>query len=201
MRKILLFMVIAVITVSFPAVSLPKERVLLKPDTLDSDIIFMRPDEIDPSLLPLDSIEDLHTTGIPPEIDLKTWRLEVFGENVRNPLSLSYEELKAMNMVKKKAILICPSFFADYAEWEGVPLADILKLARVKKDYKKVIFKAEDGYRTSFDKNEIEKQLLFLALSVNGEVLPKEHGFPVRLVAEDTLGGSWVKWLSSIKVD
>ncbi len=123
---------------------------------------------------------------------------------MENPLSLSYEDLLAMPMVKKKVLLICPGFFADYAEWEGVPVAAILDRARAKDPFQRIRFVGLDGYETSFSAEEVagEKMaLLFLALRVNGETLPSEHGFPVRLVAEDFYGGRWVKWIREIVID
>ena len=118
-------------------------------------------------------------------------------------LRLSYEELQKLPMVKKKVLLICPGFFADYAEWEGVPLRDILKLAQVE-EYRKILFVGLDNYRAQFSQDELEGEridLLFLALRVNGETLPLEHGFPARLVAEDFYGGRWVKWIREIVVE
>jgi DMSO/TMAO reductase YedYZ molybdopterin-dependent catalytic subunit len=177
------------------------ERVLLEPDTPKDRILRMNPSEVDPSRLPLDSIENLNTTGSPQDVDIGTWRLTVSGKKVRNALSLSYEDLESMKQVKKPVILICPGVFVDYAEWEGVPLRDILDAAKVRDGFTRVTFRSLDGYRSSFTKEQVENNLLFLALKVNGEVLPKAHGFPVRLVAEDILGGSWVKWVKSIEVE
>ena len=201
MRKTVLYIIMAILLIAPPAALLSKERIKLTPDTPSSDIVRMRPDQVDPSLLPVEPIEKINTTGVPPEIDINIWRLEVYGEKVRNPISLSYEDLEAMKMVKKKVLLICPSVFYDYAEWEGVLLSNILKQARVKRNYNRIYFKAADGFKTGLDREEIRGKLLFLALKVNGEVLPKEHGYPVRLVAEDILGGSWVKWITSIEVN
>jgi DMSO/TMAO reductase YedYZ molybdopterin-dependent catalytic subunit len=175
-------------------------RVRLAPDTPDSKIIHMHPKDIDPSLLPLDSIEDLHTTGSPQKVDISSWQLEIRGKRLKNPRSLGYQDLLQMEMIRKKAILICPGFFVDYAEWEGVPLSTILERVGVKADYQSITFHALDGYSSSFSRDEVEDNLLFLALKVNGETLPEEHGFPVRLVAEDILGGRWVKWIKSIEV-
>ena len=175
-------------------------RMRLPSDTPDSKIMHMHPKYIDASLLPLDSIEDLHTTGSPQKVDINTWQLEVSGRMVKNPRSLTYQDLLQMEMVNKKVILICPAFFVDYAEWEGVPLSTILEALGVKDNYEKITFRGLDGYSSSFSRDEAEHNLLFLALRVNGKIIPEEHGFPVRLVAEDILGGRWVKWIKSIKV-
>jgi len=47
----------------------------------------------------------------------------------------------------------------------------------------------------------VENLFIILALRVNGKKLPQEHGFPVRVVAEDVYGGRWVKWLRSIQIN
>jgi len=204
MKKYLTALVVLCVFVLLSGAGLTKERVKLPPDTPKSQIIHMNPAEVDASLLPLDSIEHLNTTGLPPEnFDLGSWYLEVKGKSVGKELRLSYEELQKLPMVKKKVLLICPGFFADYAEWEGVPLREILKLAEVKA-YRKILFVGLDNYRAQFSWEELEREkvdLLFLALRVNGETLPKEHGFPVRLVAEDFYGGRWVKWIQEIVVE
>ena len=203
MRRLTVFLVIAVL-VLFLGTLEASERVKLSPDTPKSQIIHMNPAEVDASLLPIDPTPTLNTTGLPPEnFDLGSWYLEVKGKSVGKELRLSYEELQKLPMVKKKVLLICPGFFADYAEWEGVPFREILKLAEVK-EYRKILFVGLDNYRAQFYQDELEGEridLLFLALRVNGETLPREHGFPVRLVAEDFYGGRWVKWIREIVVE
>ena len=67
-------------------------------------------------------------------------------------------------------------------------------------DYRKVDFISLDGYRSSLSRKEIEDHLVFLALKVNGVTLPREHGFPVRLVAENITGGKWAKWIKEVEV-
>jgi len=176
------------------------ERIKLTTEMSEKEIARLHPKDVEPSLLPLDSIEELHTTGTPQEVNVATWRLKVKGEKVNASLSLTYEELSQMEMIEKKVILICPGFFVDYAEWEGVPLSTIFEKAKVEEGYETIIFYALDGYSSRFSREEVENNLLFLALKVNGETLSKEHGFPVRLVAEDILGGRWVKWISAIDV-
>jgi DMSO/TMAO reductase YedYZ molybdopterin-dependent catalytic subunit len=142
----------------------------------------------------------LHVTGVPPDVDPFTWRLKVTGRGVDTPLLLTYGDLKKMQMIERNVVLICPGVFTDRADWEGVPLAAVLDRAGVHDDYESILFHGIDGYETVFDRQEVDQHLLFLALKVNGVTLPKEHGFPVRLVAEDVLGGKWVKWIDYIEV-
>jgi DMSO/TMAO reductase YedYZ molybdopterin-dependent catalytic subunit len=201
MRRLYSITLIIGVTLLLGAFSAPvNARMRLPSDTPDSKIMHMHPKDIDASLLPLDSTEDLHTTGTPQKVDINIWQLEVSGPMVKNRRSLSYQDLLQMQMVRKRVILICPGFFVDYAEWEGVPLSTILEGVGVEGNYEKIIFRGLDGYSSSFSRDEAEHNLLFLALRVNGETIPEEHGFPVRLVAEDILGGRWVKWIKSIEV-
>jgi len=98
-------------------------------------LISMDPADVDPSELPLGSVADLNQTGTPQAItDLTAWRLEIKGDVLANPLSLSYAELAAMPTVKKRVLLICPGFFADYVEWEGVPVSALLEKAKARRD-------------------------------------------------------------------
>jgi DMSO/TMAO reductase YedYZ molybdopterin-dependent catalytic subunit len=172
------------------------------PGTPVGSLISMDPANVDPSDLPLGNMADLHETGTPQAItDLAAWRLEIKGDALANPLSLSYAELAAMPMVKKRVLLICPGFFADYVEWEGVPVSALLEKAKARRDYLDVIFSSWDGYPGSFKREEVDSNLLFLALRVNGQTLPAAHGFPVRLVAEHLYGGRWVKWVTEMQVN
>jgi sulfoxide reductase catalytic subunit YedY len=150
----------------------------------------------------LDSVEDLHKTGRPQDANADTWRLRIHGHGVGLQETLvGYTELLAMTHQKRKALLVCPGVFEDYAEWEGVPLTALLRLAGVESDFDSVLIRGLDGYEAAFSRLEVEEYLILLATRVNGRVLPRDHGFPVRIVAENLLGGRWVKWVSELVVE
>jgi DMSO/TMAO reductase YedYZ molybdopterin-dependent catalytic subunit len=136
----------------------------------------------------------------PPKVDMSTWRLDLAGEGLGEARAWTYEELLGLPMVKKREQLVCPGLFAYYAVWEGVPLVSLLEAAKVAGDYSKVTLTALDGYSVSFTREEVEKNLLFLAVRVYDKTLPPAEGFPVRLVAEGFSGGKWVRWLKEIRV-
>ncbi|HET6488106.1 MAG TPA: molybdopterin-dependent oxidoreductase, partial [Spirochaetia bacterium] len=161
----------------------------------------MDPANVDASDLPLDPISSLHVTGAPMDVDPASWRLSLSGAGLTSPTALTYQDLQGMPTVARRAILICPGVFADYAEWEGVPLDAVLAKAGLSASWSKVSFVAMDGYREEFTRGEVQTHLLFLALKVNGQVLPRDHGFPIRLVAVDLYGGRWVKWIKEIRVE
>jgi DMSO/TMAO reductase YedYZ molybdopterin-dependent catalytic subunit len=163
------------------------------------EIMNMDPKDVDPSGLPLTSVEAMHSTGTYQDVDSASWRLTVHGPAASIPLALTVEELGRMPMVTKRAILICPGFFYDYLEWQGVALAALLDKAGVG-TYAKVTFTSVDGYSTSFTKAEVDAHLVMVAIRGNGVPLPRAQGYPARVVAEDVFGGRWVKYLHEIFV-
>jgi sulfoxide reductase catalytic subunit YedY len=159
----------------------------------------MHPADVDNSTLPITPVEELHHTGQPQEYDIETYRLVVDGL-VENPLSLSYEEVRAFPQVTETVLLICPGFFWDNAEWTGTPLSLILEQAGLSPDASQVHFVAGDGYRQLMPLEEAMADGVFLAYEVNGETLPTDHGYPLRLVVRHQYGFKWVKWLEHIEV-
>jgi DMSO/TMAO reductase YedYZ molybdopterin-dependent catalytic subunit len=175
-------------------------RKKLDATTPAAEIITLDPKDVDPSGLPLTAVEAMHSTGTPQDVKLSDWRLGVTGPVVKKPLALSYDQLLRMTMVKKRAILICPGFFYDYLEWDGVTLADLLKMAGVA-SFTRVSFTSVDGYTSDFTKEEADAHLIMVAVRGNGVPLPRTQGFPARVVAEDLYGGRWVKYLKDIVVE
>ncbi|MFB0534293.1 MAG: molybdopterin-dependent oxidoreductase [Anaerolineae bacterium] len=167
-------------------------------DRMDSPT-YQAPVTVDHSNLPITPVEELHTTGKPVELDISTYGLTVEGL-VENPLSLSYEETMAYPSVTEVVLLVCPGAFYDNAEWTGVPVADVLRQAKVKPEAEKVYFEAAGGYRQALTLEESMGDGVFLAYEVNGQPLPLEHGYPLRLVVRGKYGSHWVKWLTRIEV-
>ena len=169
-----------------------------------SYLIDMNPAEVDNSDLPITAVEGLHTT-VPEsvEVDIEQYTLTLDGK-IRNPMSLTYEEILEYPTVTKVVLLICPGFFADNAEWTGVPVATLLAEADVEPEASVVAFHGLDEgdvkYIQSFSLEEVQEDGIFLAYMVNGQVLPPEHGYPLRLVVEGGYGYKWVKWVERIEI-
>jgi len=121
---------------------------------------------------------------------------------VDNPLSLTFEEVKALPSVKKNLTLNCPGFFTDIGTWTGVPVKVLLEKAKIRPDAKIVIFSVpDDSYRTRFPIPEATKEDMLIAYEFNGKQFHRVHGFPLRLVAGGHEGSDWVKWLQKIVVE
>jgi DMSO/TMAO reductase YedYZ molybdopterin-dependent catalytic subunit len=154
---------------------------------------------IDGYQVPITAIQDLGVTGTAPEVDIGTYRLTIDGL-VGRPLVLGYDDISGYPMVSKAAILVCPEAFTDVAEWTGVPVSTLLEEAHVEPQATQVSFCAIDGYQRTFPLAEVMRDGALLALMVNGQILPKEHGYPLRLVMAGKEGNACIKWVNHIEL-
>jgi DMSO/TMAO reductase YedYZ molybdopterin-dependent catalytic subunit len=158
-----------------------------------------------------------------PAVDAATWRLEV-GGRVATPRSLSLDDLKArpartlavtMECAGNGRALTEPRPLSQpwlleavgTAEWTGTPLAPILDEAGLDADAVELVFtgldrgvqgEVEHAYERSLPVAEARRDEVLLAYAINGQPLPPQHGFPVRLLVPSWYGMTHVKWLTSI---
>ena len=153
-----------------------------------------------PRYAQLDETTDLHVTGVVPEVaDLTTWRLVVDG-TVSTPLALTYDELRCLDRMEARPLLVCPGFFEDIATWTGVPLRDVLTLAGAPTAGVRVRLYGADGYSQQISIEDAMAPSVYLAYEWEGEPLPIIHGFPLRAVVPGSHGSAWVKWLYRIEL-
>jgi DMSO/TMAO reductase YedYZ molybdopterin-dependent catalytic subunit len=139
-----------------------------------------------------------------PDVDPATWRLEVRGL-VDRPFSMSYRELRAMPAVEQFQTLECISNkvggkLISNARWRGVPMSALLDRAGVRPGAIEVVSRSVDGYADSLPLADATRPTTLVAVGMNGHVLPREHGFPARLLAPGYYGMKQPKWLGSIEV-
>ncbi len=149
-------------------------------------------------ITPNDQFFELQKGGI-PDIKKENWTLEIEGK-VDNPIRFDYDNFTSLESIKLTATLECVDGPSGTAEWEGIPLVDILGIAGIRDDAYDIVFYAEDDYSDSLNMEEASEENIILAFKMNRETLPKEQGFPVRLVCPDHYGYKWVKWIVKIKV-
>lgn len=138
----------------------------------------------------------------PTQIDITTWRLKVDG-SVQHPLSLSYDELRALPAVTVFVQLICVggATFVTEGNWTGVQLSYILTLTEVKSEAKEMVFYAADDFSSSLPVEEIQSRPdMILAYDKDGEQLSEIDGFPVIVVAPGKWGYKWVKYVEHIEL-
>ena len=172
--------------------------------TSRESLIDKNPKDIDARNVAITPLSEFGTMGLEDhDINLAQWRLIVDGA-VDQTLSLTYEELLNMPSIERVALLICPGVFVNQGKWKGVSVKELLRKAGANRNATHVTFRGPEGnymktHRVPIDHVLSEKS--FLAHAVNGKTLPKKHGYPLRLVAEDYYGFDWVKYVYRVTVD
>lgn len=140
-----------------------------------------------------------------PDLDATAWRLSV-GGLVENPLTLTYDDLQALPAVEEYATLKCIGDPIDgsamgNALWKGVRLKDLFAHAGgAKSTASEIILRAADKYSDSFPLKKALEKGTILAYRMNGAPLPKDHGFPARVIVPGIYGMKNVKWLTDLEL-
>ena len=180
------------------------QKVILPKHTTRQSLVHMNPSTLDTRNLSITPLKDFSTMGISDfEVDLDDWRLEVTG-HVNIPLALTYSQVSTLPSIERNVLLICPGFFVNHGRWKGISMGKLLETAKVKKGVTKVTFSGENGGYERVERFPIEDILsnrVFLAYGVNGETLPREHGFPLRVAAEGYYGDDWLKYVYKVTLE
>lgn len=162
-------------------------------------------DQLTPLVVPNADFYRIDTAISIPRIDLDTWKLAFTGM-VDNPFEITFDEVMAMPMVERYVTLSCVSNpvggpLVGNARWLGVPLRDLLDRAGVQAGGEQLVARSVDGFTVGFPTEvAYDGREAMLAVGMNGEALPLEHGFPARLVVSGLYGYvSATKWLSEIE--
>ena len=140
---------------------------------------------------------------IDPTVELDSWRLDVAGL-VDNPMTLTYDDLKDALPVEEYVTLECignvvGGDLIGNAKWKGVRLSAILEEARLGPDAVDVSFEAADGFTNAVSRGRAMSGDVLVVYEMNGQPLPREHGFPARIVVPGMYGYKSVKWLTKIE--
>ena len=161
------------------------------------------------------------------DVDVADWRLSVGGDAVTSPLELSYGDIRNLPSRTLVAYLDCGgnqrAMFdlvkgraakgaqwgtgaVGNGEWTGVSLRDVLTLSGITDDAVSVFLigldvkSPEEGFRRVLPVEKAMDPDTILAFALNGELLPKDHGYPLRALVPGWVGSSSIKWLSRIIV-
>ncbi len=150
----------------------------------------------------LSSISDFRENSIegPQYVDVGSYELKVTGL-VEKPLVYKYDDvLNAYEHYEKVVTLNCVEGWSVTILWEGVLVRDLIEQAGSLPNAKVVIFRADDGYTTSFPVDYIVDGDILMAYKMNDVAIPPERGFPFQLVAESKWGYKWIKWVTEIEL-
>jgi DMSO/TMAO reductase YedYZ molybdopterin-dependent catalytic subunit len=139
-----------------------------------------------------------------PNVTAAGWTLSVGGA-VASGFGIPFDDLAARPRKSLSVTLECAENPAggglvSHAEWSGVPLASLLQAARPAEGAGAVRLSGADGFARVIPLAKAIGPDPLLALAMNGEKLPVNHGFPVRALIPGWYGMDSVKWLRSIEV-
>ncbi|MGW2089488.1 molybdopterin-dependent oxidoreductase [Streptomyces sp. NPDC001880] len=152
------------------------------------------------------------TALVVPRVDAGTWRLRIHGKGVARPVTIGLHDLLRREVVERDITLTCVSNevggpYAGNARWLGVRLADLLRDAGVRPPSKggpadQIVARSVDGMTIGTPVEAVmDGRDALLAFGMNGEPLPFEHGFPVRMVVPGLYGYvSACKWIKEIEL-
>jgi DMSO/TMAO reductase YedYZ molybdopterin-dependent catalytic subunit len=181
---------------------LPRPRQPLPPLADGLEVTY---DGISPFVTPRSSFYRVDTNLSVPVVDVDSWSLTIDGD-VERKLELTFDELTAMDVVERDITLTCVSNevggnLVGAARWLGVPLRDVLDRAGIQDTRAdQILSTAVDGFTISTPlKVALDGRDSLVAFGMNGKPLPREHGFPVRMVTPGLYGFvGCTKWLSRL---
>jgi DMSO/TMAO reductase YedYZ molybdopterin-dependent catalytic subunit len=142
---------------------------------------------------------------IDPDVGPGSWKLRIDGL-VGTPITLGYQQLLSLPAIEQFVTMQCISNevggnLVGTAKWTGVPLAALLERAGGASDRAvRVVFHAVGGYTDSLPVAKAKDAETVVAYGMNGQTLPRAHGYPARIIAPGIYGMKSVKWLERIEV-
>jgi DMSO/TMAO reductase YedYZ molybdopterin-dependent catalytic subunit len=180
----------------------PKVELAVIPETAGAEALR----EATPFLTPNKDFYRIDTALVVPRVDVNKWRLKVTGMVARET-TYTYDELLDRALVERDITLTCVSnevggILMGNARWLGVPLQELLNEADADPKATQIMGRSVDGWSAGFPTAALAKaQNAMVALGMNGEPLPFEHGYPARLVIPGIYGyASATKWLDTIEL-
>lgn len=161
---------------------------------------------ISPLITPNSRFYRIDTALQVPNLDPTAWSLRIHGL-VEEEVVLTWDDLLALPLEESYTTLMCVSNpvgggLVGTARWLGYPVRELLKRAAPTARADMVLSRSSDGFTASTPLEALtDDRNAILAIGMNGEPLPLEHGFPARLVVPGLYGYvSATKWVTELEV-
>jgi DMSO/TMAO reductase YedYZ molybdopterin-dependent catalytic subunit len=161
---------------------------------------------LDPYVTPNRDFYRVDTALVVPQVPADTWSLRVHGM-VDREVSLSYQDLLDRDLVERDITMTCVSNevggrLVGTARWLGAPLKALLDEAGVRPGADQILSTSSDGMTIGTPTAVVmDGRDAMLAVGMNGEPLPLEHGFPVRMLVPGLYGYvSATKWVVDLEL-
>ena len=146
------------------------------------------------------------TALVVPQVSPQSWQLRIHGM-VDKPMTITFADLMKRPMMDHDVTLTCVSEnvgggFIGNARWQGAMLADLLKEAGIQKGAAQIVMRDVNGMNLGVATAPVmDGRASLLAVGMNGQPLPQEHGFPVRVVVPGLYGYvSACKWVVDMEL-
>jgi len=144
---------------------------------------------------------DINTT--PPILDAATWTVDIKGL-VNRPRTMTLGEIKQFPSYSQFVTMSCISnsvggSLISTAKWTGIRLRDLLEEIGLRTEARELYIEAADGFFESVAMDDMMDPRTLLVYEMNGEPLPYEHGYPLRIYIPDRFGMKQPKWITSME--
>ena len=141
-----------------------------------------------------------------PQVSPQDWTLQITGM-VDHPIELTFDDLLRLPLIEHDMTLVCVSDavggpYAGNARWLGASLPALLRKAGLQRGADQVLSTGTDGMTISTALDTIlDGRQALIAVGMNGQPLPTEHGFPARMLVPGLYGYvSATKWVTKLEV-
>jgi DMSO/TMAO reductase YedYZ molybdopterin-dependent catalytic subunit len=139
----------------------------------------------------------------PPVLNANSWQLEISGL-FQNTGTMTIDDLMAFPAVTQPLTLSCISNrvggdLIGTSYWTGIRLRDLLEDLQLAPQAGALVIRAADGFYETVIAEDMMDERTLLVYGMNGETLPIEHGFPLRIYIPNRYGMKQPKWITSIE--
>jgi DMSO/TMAO reductase YedYZ molybdopterin-dependent catalytic subunit len=161
---------------------------------------------LSPFYTPNSQFYRVDTALVVPQVSPQSWQLRIHGM-VDKPMTITFDDLMRRPMIDHDVTLTCVSesvggSYIGNARWQGALLADLLKEAGIQKGANQIVMRDVNGMNLGVATDPVmDGRASLLAVGMNGQPLPQEHGFPVRVVVPGLYGYvSACKWVVDMEL-
>jgi DMSO/TMAO reductase YedYZ molybdopterin-dependent catalytic subunit len=186
--------------------SVPPASVIVPPVSADQDLSTTITG-LTPIVMPNDRFYRIDTALLTPSVSTDGWTLRIFGM-VDRETTLTWDELINLPMFEQYTTISCVSNevggnLVGNAKWTGVRLREVLDMAGVQSSASQLVGRSVDGWTagmpTAWVMDPTREPMI--ALKMNDEPLPPNHGYPARLIVPGLYGYvSATKWLKELEL-
>ena len=189
-----------------PSTPLPPPAQVVPPLAAGADLAPATPG-LTPIVVPNGAFYRIDTTLLVPSVDTATWGLRIHGL-VERETTLTWDQLISQPMFEQYCTIACVSnevggHLVGNAKWTGVRLRDILAIAGPTSAATQLVGRSVDGWTAGMPMSWVMDPARepMIAVEMNGEPLPRQHGYPARLIVPGLFGYvSATKWLTELEL-